>query len=151
MVNWGGIQNGNLVYRKTYPNGMHVVKAPNHPRADREGFFAEHVLIAEQILGKQLPLGIEVHHVNGDLNNNHRTNLVVCENHAFHMLLHSRRNRMNRYISETDRYDWQDKRLCSICGEWKQEQYFYGKESRCKPCDNQRWHNRRKKTLGSTR
>jgi hypothetical protein len=49
-----------------------------------------HVLIAEAALGKPLPHGAEVHHVDGDRQNNSATNLVVCECRAYHGLLHAR-------------------------------------------------------------
>lgn len=50
----------------------------------------EHVVIVERILGKSLPPDAEVHHVNGMRADNRHANLVVCPNHAYHMLLHRR-------------------------------------------------------------
>lgn len=50
----------------------------------------EHVHVAEQALGKKLPKGAEVHHVNGIKWDNCPTNLVVCPDQAYHKLLHKR-------------------------------------------------------------
>jgi hypothetical protein len=50
----------------------------------------EHVAIAEQVLGRPLPKGACVHHIDGNKANNSHDNLVICENQTYHFLLHSR-------------------------------------------------------------
>lgn len=50
----------------------------------------EHVLVAERALGKRLPIGAVVHHVDGNRLNNAATNLVICADAAYHSLLHRR-------------------------------------------------------------
>lgn len=50
----------------------------------------EHVVIAEKVIGKRLPKGAQIHHVDGDGFNNAHTNLVVCPSQAYHKLLHIR-------------------------------------------------------------
>ena len=50
----------------------------------------EHVAVAERALGKPLPRGAEVHHVDGDKRNNACRNLVICQDHAYHCLLEIR-------------------------------------------------------------
>jgi hypothetical protein len=51
----------------------------------------EHIYLAEKAIGKPLPKGAEVHHMNGKQWDNHTPfNLVVCPNRDYHMLLHRR-------------------------------------------------------------
>lgn len=68
-----------------------------------------HVEVGEKALGKALPQGAEMHHVDGDPKNNTPTNLVICPNHEYHMLLHQRQ----RALSACGHADW---RPCHLCG-----------------------------------
>lgn len=68
---------------------------PDHPRA-HHGHVAEHILIAERVLGKPLPLLAVVHHSNRDESDNKNANLVICENQAYHRFLHGRMQRKER-------------------------------------------------------
>lgn len=69
-----------------------------------EGYFMQrhngkarlvHVLIAEKALGKPLPEGAEVHHVNRIRDDNRNENLVICPDRAYHMLLHYRQKALD--------------------------------------------------------
>jgi hypothetical protein len=54
-------------------------------------YVMEHVLLAERALGKSLPEGAVIHHVNGDVTDNYRPfNLIICPNQSYHMLLERR-------------------------------------------------------------
>lgn len=66
------------------------IRMPAHPRADYNGYVREHILIAEAVLGKLLPDDVVVHHHNKNGHDNANNNLVICPNHAYHMLLHQR-------------------------------------------------------------
>lgn len=53
--------------------------------------FYEHVWLAEQALGKKLPPGAVVHHMNEDKTDNFTPlNLVICPDQSYHKLLHQR-------------------------------------------------------------
>ena len=69
----------------------------------------EHRLIAERVLGRPLPAGAVVHHVDDIGTNNANSNLVVLQSAAEHRQLH-RRLRVLRAGGDP----WTD-RLCSDC------------------------------------
>jgi hypothetical protein len=67
-----------------------------------------HVYIAEKAIGKKLPTGAEVHHVNNNGRDNRNSNLVICQNRDYHALLHAR----ERAFDESGNASW---RKCSFC------------------------------------
>ncbi len=67
-----------------------------------------HRILAENALGRSLPIKAVVHHVNGG---KLPGPIVICEDQAYHMLLHLR----TRALEATgDAY----KRRCSLCKQW---------------------------------
>ncbi len=66
------------------------VYRPEHISANSSGCVFEHIYLAEVAIGRKLPASAEVHHVDGNSLNNHRTNLVICQDNAYHKLLHAR-------------------------------------------------------------
>lgn len=48
---------------------------PDHPSSNKQGYMAQHRLIAEQILGRYMREDEVVHHIDGDRANNEKDNL----------------------------------------------------------------------------
>ena len=84
------------------------VMCPSHPRANRDGYVYEHTLVAERALGRVLPIGAEVHHFNEVKTDNRRENLVICPDHKYHALLHTRMNA----LKASGNPNW---RKCAYC------------------------------------
>jgi len=84
---------------------------------------AEYKAIVELAIGKPLPKGAEVHHVDSNPYNNENSNLVVCESRAYHCLLHSRARAIEQCGDVS-------KNQCRICGEWKPFSEFYAVSTR---------------------
>jgi hypothetical protein len=68
-----------------------------------------HNIIAESILGKALPKGAIVHHINHDPSDNNPSNLIICQSQAYHLLLHIR----ERALLKTGNANWIKCKLCN--------------------------------------
>jgi hypothetical protein len=68
-------------------NGIRYVWTPGHPRASRNGHVPEHILVAEERLGRCLAKDEVVHHLDLDPLNNDPTNLCVMPR-STHAILH---------------------------------------------------------------
>lgn len=110
-------------YQRWRHNGDPMVTKSGVPRKPGEGGYTklgylikesggkrtyEHVAKAEKAIGKSLPIGAHVHHVDCDPGNNTNTNLVICPDAEYHHLLHIR----TRAMDACGNPDWRQCRLC---------------------------------------
>ena len=97
--------------RKRYQhlNGYVLKYTPTHPKAitsnNYKGYVYEHILIAEQMLGRYLSDNEEVHHLDEIRNNNHSKNLLVLSKSA-HTKLHNwlRKQNITAKIINANKY-----------------------------------------------
>lgn len=95
-----------------------MVVKKDHPRANRNGHVPKHILVVESAMGKNLRLPAVVHHINGNKADNRASNLVVCNDTTYHMLLHARER-------ARDACGDPNKRLCSFCKEYDFPENMY--------------------------
>lgn len=69
-----------------------------------------HVRVVEAVLGRTLPRGVEVHHVNEITSDNRHENLVVCQDRQYHMTLHARQ----RALDACGNANWKKCRHCKV-------------------------------------
>lgn len=75
-------------HTKKHPAGYVMVYAPDNHRATAEGYVMEHILVAEEMLGRPLTDDECVHHINWIKDDNRTENLRVMtksEHMSYHM------------------------------------------------------------------
>jgi hypothetical protein len=92
-----GIQKAPIGWKTVDPRGYVLVKMPAHHRADVRGYVYEHVLVAEQKLGRPLLDHEEVHHKDEHKSNNEPSNLIIASS-AFAHHVHHRKNPSSRQL-----------------------------------------------------
>jgi len=109
----------------------------------------QHRIIAEQALGKPLPNGVEVHHVDFNRSNNTPSNLVICKDKSYHQLLHRRHEVLDAGYNPNTHHK------CTDCGKFKLFEKFSknrvrpsGYNNLCKSCDNIRHKERYSRRVG---
>ena len=135
-----GEQHYNWKGGRTRIAGYHQVKTPGHPDADCEGYVMTHRLVAERVIGHVLPTRAVVHHRDGNKGNNTPSNLVICEDDAYHLLLHQRIRAM-KACGDVHAH------RCWLCGVWENSVLKLGNECAHRLCrqqyDRQRYLKRR--------
>jgi hypothetical protein len=80
--------------KPTYRNGYKFVPAPpGHPRANKRGYIAEHILVMEEKLGRPVKRGEVVHHINGEKADNRPENLMLFASDKEHLAFHRSQRR----------------------------------------------------------
>lgn len=94
-----------------FSSGYVGIKKREHPRANHIGYVSEAVLVCEKALGKALPLQAIPHHVNHIKTDNLNKNLVICQDTAYHFMLHRR----ERAYKSCGHAHW---RKCWVCQQY---------------------------------
>lgn len=135
--NTSGWKGGRIVFATGYI-GIYL---PGHPRS-RGGHVFEHLLVAEKALGRPIPKGVEVHHVDENRSNNTNANLVICNDKVYHKLLHIRKKVFEAGGSPSKDF------ICRRCKHVKPKTDKKG--DYCHPCKNaysvERYHIRKGET-----
>lgn len=93
-------------YVNTY--GYVLLNKPGHPNLDKSGYVAEHRFIMSQHLGRPIKKDEDVHHINGNRQDNRIENLELLS-HGEHKRLHAKQKAIEYRIKMANR-------LCELCG-----------------------------------
>lgn len=112
------------------------VTSSGHMRRTQAPRYLLHELIAMKAFGRSLPSSSVIHHADGNPSNNANTNLVICQDQAYHMLLHALQRVLNAGGNpHTDK-------LCATCKTPKSKAAEFtrnastwdGLHPECRPC-----------------
>ena len=97
-------------------NGYRLVYKPSHSKAMQnenwKGFVYEHIVVAEEVLGRPLRDGEDVHHLDCNRSNNRSENLIVLESSQ-----HTKIHNWLRSGMKINKNDGIEKSVfCGVCG-----------------------------------
>lgn len=115
-----------------YSNGYKLIYKPDHPRAHKsgghKGYVYEHIVVSEEMMGRQLTEKEVTHHLNQKKDDNAPANLLVLEN-SQHTKLHgwlAKQIIVPNPLKVFDKY-------CEICG----TKLVTGQDRYCSPTCSQ--------------
>jgi uncharacterized protein (UPF0297 family) len=76
-------------------DGYKMIKQKGHPRANKDDYVFEHIIIMEKYIGRYLTDSEEVHHINEIKTDNRPENLTLFTNHSEHMIFN---HNMRRWL-----------------------------------------------------
>ncbi len=101
----------------------------------------EHIVVAERAMGKPMPAGAIVHHVNENRSDNRPANLVVCPSIAYHKFIHMRM----RALAACGNANWM---RCQYCKAYDDPSNMYVYPHR-NSAQHRKCHSERAKTVWS--
>lgn len=75
--------------RKKREDGYIQIWKPDHPRANKDGYVMEHILVMCEVLKRIIGPEEIVHHINGKRDDNRPENLTVFKNTSDHTTYHA--------------------------------------------------------------
>ena len=78
---------------KIQSRGYILMRNPSHPRANKHGYVAEHIIKWEEYHHRSVPKNCDIHHIDGRPNNNDPRNLIALtrkQHHTAHQIYQKR-------------------------------------------------------------
>ncbi|KKN03484.1 hypothetical protein LCGC14_1107260 [marine sediment metagenome] len=103
-----GENNHNWKGGRCKADGYILIKKPGHHRANNNNYVREHILVAEEMLGRYLEPGEIVHHINGIKDDNRPENLYIYENLSEHKNGHITLEKLVKYLLDDNIIKFED-------------------------------------------